>query len=586
MHISDMLGQYQRNITGNSSEELKGVSGIQKMVSTVGQLSAGNIFEGTVQSVHGGKVTLALSNGQMLSARLDGKLSLQAGTPMFFQVKSNDGSTVSIRPYMGGGNTGNPILLNALTTAGIPVSARNLSMIDQMMREQLPIDKQSVLDMARIVGSNPEIPVQTAVEMTKLGIPVTNELAAQFENYRSDGAAVLQEMNLAMDQLAELLGDESVPKEAAVKLNQDILEIILNGKESLPETAQNADGADNMTAGTGAAGNGQEPAAIETADGGFAGRNSALSKEGVPLGQLLNSEQLAGLNRLILDIPALSQQSELFLPAEEDLYVDTMKEDGQEPAGEQVLKNTEQLQELDSDVSAEQFLKLVAQGLSEQDEASLLGAKKLLGSKEYKTLLKAVMEKQWLVRPEELTAENKVKELYERLQRQMRQLDHVIKAAGLEQNSFSRTSADIQNNIEFMNQINQAYTYVQLPLKLSGQNANADLYVYTNKKNFNNPDAELTAFLHLDLDHLGSTDVSVKLQRKHVQTKFYFFDDESYALVRVYLPMLEEKLKQKGYSCTLSVENEEKQVNFVEDFLRKDYPTAGTLHRYSFDVRT
>ena len=30
---------------------------------------------------------------------------------------------------------------------------------------------------------------------------------------------------------------------------------------------------------------------------------------------------------------------------------------------------------------------------------------------------------------------------------------------------------------------------------------------------------------------------------------------------------------------------EEKKVEFVEDFLQRDMPQAGTLHRYSFDVR-
>lgn len=89
-----------------------------------------------------------------------------------------------------------------------------------------------------------------------------------------------------------------------------------------------------------------------------------------------------------------------------------------------------------------------------------------------------------------------------------------MKAAGVTQNSFVQTAADIRSNVEFMNQINQVYTYVQLPLKLSGQNASGDLYVYTNKKKLNDPEAELTAFLHLDLDNLGSTDVSIRMKDK------------------------------------------------------------------------
>ena len=37
--------------------------------------------------------------------------------------------------------------------------------------------------------------------------------------------------------------------------------------------------------------------------------------------------------------------------------------------------------------------------------------------------------------------------------------------------------------------------------------------------------------------------------------------------------------------CTLIVNNESKKVNFVEDFLKKDQPSAGQVRRYSFDMR-
>ena len=63
MHISDMLGQYNRNIS-SGTEELKAASGMQKVVSTMEELSSGSVFEGTVSSVKNGKVTLALSDGQ------------------------------------------------------------------------------------------------------------------------------------------------------------------------------------------------------------------------------------------------------------------------------------------------------------------------------------------------------------------------------------------------------------------------------------------------------------------------------------------------------------------------------------------
>ena len=56
-------------------------------------------------------------------------------------------------------------------------------------------------------------------------------------------------------------------------------------------------------------------------------------------------------------------------------------------------------------------------------------------------------------------------------------------------------------------------------------------------------------------------------------------------LIMQHMDMLEERLRRKGYYCTVNVINQEKKVDFVEDFLKRDLPTAGKLHRYSFDVR-
>ena len=84
---------------------------------------------------------------------------------MFFQVKSNDGVTIEIKPYTGAGSGGNPILTNALTEGTVPVTERNLAMVDAMMKEQMPIDKQSLLNMVRIAKMNPGVNINTVVTM-------------------------------------------------------------------------------------------------------------------------------------------------------------------------------------------------------------------------------------------------------------------------------------------------------------------------------------------------------------------------------------------------------------------------------------
>ena len=210
----------------------------------------------------------------------------------------------------------------------------------------------------------------------------------------------------------------------------------------------------------------------------------------------------------------------------------------------------------------------------------------MVSSKEYRTLKRNVLEQQWLLRPEELTTEHKVNELYERMDRQLEQMERILKSFGQSATRLSDTASNVRDNIQFMNQLNQTYAYVQIPLKFAGQNAHSDLYVYTDKRKMREKDGELSAFLHLDLDHLGSTDVSIKMLQKNVATNFYLADDMSYQLILDHMEILEERLAKKGYQVKIQVMNQEENVNFVEDMLKQQTPSAGGMvHRYSFDVR-
>ena len=618
MHISDLLGQYNRNIS-SGTEELKAASGMQKVVSTLEELSSGSVFEGTVSSVKNGKVTLALSDGQTITARLSGKVPLSQGTPMFFQVKSNDGATIEIKPYTGAGSGGNPILTNALTEGTVPVTERNLAMVDAMMKEQMPIDKQSLLNMARIANMNPGVDITTVVNMTKLGIPVSPEMAAQFENYMTDEHAILQEMDQAMNELADLAGSHDLTPDQAVQMNQKILSILLPEQTAAGESAntegQIETGGQTMAEGQIVTG-GQTTAEGQIVTGGqttaegqiltdgrlgaeeqtvngeqttTAGQAIQEGTGGQALGDVLSEQQFSSLGKLLQNIPSLVESTKLFPEAmEQDIFIDTLEDESVAQnlmTEDAAWKAADGKTALDKNLTVSDFLRTVSQILSENNGMASQNIQKLLGSDAYKSLLRNVMEQQWLIRPEELKQEKKISQLYEKLEQQMRQVEDALKEAGVTKTRFPETAAEVRGNIEFMNQLNQAYTYVQVPLKLSGQNANGELYVYTNKKNLRDPDAELSAFLHLDLEHLGSTDVSVKMQHRNVKTNFYMTDDASYDLVEKYLPVLEQKLKDKGYQCTITMTKEEKKVSFGDDFLRKDMPQTGTLHRYSFDVR-
>lgn len=604
MQISDMLGQYNRNIA-SGTEIAQGTQGIKQVVSSLQQMSVGNVFEGNVNSMENGVVVLGLPDGKTIQAKLDSGVSINVGQSMFFQVKSNNGAQIAIRPFSNGFG-GNPTLLAALDAASLQANPKMLTMVNSMMEQSMPIDKQSLLAMARLVAGNETMDVNTIVQMAKLGIPITEEMAAQFENYKSDQYAVLDQLESVMKGLSHQMSKGNLSTDTMLELNRQIALILtgdntgeVSGDNTLekpqggmnPEniitekTGENSEGAVKFTPEQGKTeeilqmvpgeknpgekgvnDKAPEPLKASEAQGKIVineetinqeqMKNPAKAPEGAPLSELLNGKQLNNLAARLLNIPEFSRNAALF-------------EDGK----------------LNQNLTGKELLSLLSEAFSGRDAASRAALSELVSSREYRALLRNVMEEQWLLKPQDLKGDNKVNELYQRLNRQMEQMEQVLKNFGQNTQNLSDTAASVRNNIQFMNQLNQTYAYVQIPLKLSGQNAHSDLYVYTGKKKRGEEDGDLTAFLHLDLEHLGSTDVSIRMHQKKVTTNFYLSDDTSYNLIMEHLDELEERLAEKGYQVKIQVNTQEETPSFVDQILEGQPQAGGMVHRYSFDVR-
>lgn len=568
MQIS-YVGQYNKN-AGQPVGTPVPSTAVTSLTAAVRELVPGSIFEGNIAFVKGSNVILSLENGQNVHARLDkNALKLVQGQSMFFQVKSNEDGVVAIRPYMGTG-TSNPTLMRALQAAGLPIDDRNLQMVDAMMREQMPINADALAEMHRAVVGNEGVGVDTLVQMRKLDLPITPQMAAQFENYRNDTHMLLGQMNDLMEALPQFLESQSMDLSQMVQMNSQLFGILSEGMTDGTDAAilADADRVQQMMDAEGAAGITAPDAAEGEVEGMFFDSEAADAQPLVryapqQLGAVLDPQMQESFSDLLRSIGDLADNENVF------------DEDGDLNLN---LTARKMLSLIDGELQAQ-----LAKGGLETDDV-----KELFSHKGYQKLLNNVMEEQWLVRPSDVKSKAKISDLYERLERQMEDISKVLRLTGNENSALGRSVDQIRGNVEFMNQVNQIYNYVQIPLKMSGQNANGDLYVYTNKRRARGENDELSAFLHLDMEHLGSTDVSVKMKGKSVDTNFSFSDDESYALVEKYLPILDAKLSALGYNVTLTVSGDRGKVDFVEDFLKKDLPGAGStgvVHRYSFDVR-
>ena len=700
MQISNLVSQYNKSVA--NGEPMTGAKGVEKLVSSLNEMSRGMIFEGTVSSVRGNQVKLALSNGQQILARLAGKFSFEQGQSVFFQVKNNDGGTIEIKPYTVDGEGVNLTLMDALKTAGLPVDGSNLSMVNKMMEEQMSIDKVSLNQMYQLVQDNKDINVTTLVELKRLGIDINPVNAAQFENYANDKQAITIAMDSLIDELPNALSAEELSMYKLVTQARDVLNIVTDGLpekivisneasdlnqyeaimsdnhsapvakkhfniaelfESLNSVSGESQGVqimqklnhflkiDNMLMQGNESVTPNEPVSpnetivsnesvlpneLIKSNESVMLNESVTSNEPVMLNESIASNESALLNESVasnesalLNESVVSNESALLnesvvsnesvslngaVKAHESVTLQEAPEktdtaiinkkvetatntigfiltDKQiEELNEQVKKLLPDLQEnnislYSKDSSVVGILNDI-KNMLENTPANANTLRHLFSGNAFRLMLREALEQQWMIKPGDLEKNpKKLDGLYDKIEKQITNMENILKTTGTVNSKAEALADNIRGNIEFMNQINEAYTYVQVPLKMNEKNASGQLYVYTNKKSMSDPDKELSAFLHLDLENLGGTDVSIKMLHRRVTTNFYLDSDESYALVKQFLPVLEKRLLDKGYNCEFNVKSDSKQINFVDGFLKKDLPPTGQVHRYSFDMR-
>ena len=688
MQISNLVSQYNKSVA--NGEPMTGAKGVEKLVSSLNEMSRGMIFEGTVSSVHGNQVKLALSNGQQILARLAGKFSFEQGQSVFFQVKNNDGGTIEIKPYTVDGEGANLTLMDALKAAGLPVDGSNLSMVNKMMEEQMSIDKVSLNQMYQLVQDNKDINVTTLVELKRLGIDINPVNAAQFENYANDKQAITIAMDSLIDELPNALSAEDLSMYKLVTQARDVLNIVTDGlsekaiisneesdlkqyeaimsdNQSAPAAKKHFNIAELFESLNSVSGESQGVQIMQKLnhflkiDNMLIQRNESVtphetvlpnelikSNESVMLNESVTSNEPVMLNEsvtsnepVMLNESIASNESALpnelvasnesALLNESVVSNESVSLNGAVKAHESVtlqeapektdtaiinkkvetatntigfILTDKQIEELNEQVKKllpdlqENNISLYSKDSSvvgilndiknmlENTPANANTLRHLFSGNAFRLMLREALEQQWMIKPDDLEKNpKKLDGLYDKIEKQITNMENILKATGTVNSKAEALADNIRGNIEFMNQINEAYTYVQVPMKLNERNASGQLYVYTNKKCISDPDKELSAFLHLDLEHLGGTDVSIKMLHRKVTTNFYLDSDESYTLVKQFLPVLEKRLQDKGYNCELNVNSDSKQINFVDGFLKKDLPPTGQVHRYSFDMR-
>lgn len=597
MNLGSIFKKENQGVRANDTVKVSDSMGkgerIRQLQSEVRALKPGQTLQGMVVSRNGNSVQIELAQDFAISARIDQSVNLALGQMMSFEVKANSSSFMSLAPlYTNTANTAT--ILRALAAAGLPETAENIEMVTKMMEEGMPIDKESILNMSRLLMDFPGKDSTSIIQMTRLGLPVTEANIEQFEQYRNANHQILGSAETIADQLPQAFTEliNSGQGERAYAFYQAVIDIFT-------EEGTGADGTVTVQPqeGTEASGTGDT---VQSASG--SGENTETTPTADVQPQGVSSAETAGQPAQAAG--GAPKEQPVGVPVEE-LPTAGTEEDGRAPVlnREQWHRLGDALRELGmNEETAEQVkkgtlppkdvLQFVRQLLPKalRGEVPEQVLQRLVGGKEFHALLKEQIGRQWTITPQDVADKKQVEQLYERIREQTARLSQALETAGKGDAPVARSVQNLQNNVDFMNQMNHLYTYVQLPLKMLGNNAHGDLYVYTNKKNLAARDGQVSALLHLDMEHLGPLDVYVTMKDKQVATNFTVADDEVLTLIEEHIDILNQRLEGRGYSLKAQMHvkedtGEEEEDSSIMQTLLSQQKNISVLSRTSFDMR-
>lgn len=561
----------------------------------------GQTIRGEIISRNGNEIQIRLSDDTVLQARVDQNMNLELGKNMTFEVRNN-GSALTLSPLFT--NVSADVnVMKAIEMAGLPFNETTVSLTSQMMKAGLSVDRNTLLQIYREVTSFPEAEISDVIDLHRLGLPVTEENVNQMISYRNLNHQLLEGMNTILGELPAALEEMAADGnlKALSELYQELFDLIGQGTESLLSAEgyleQEADAAQaSVTEGE------VQPSMTESEVG--ASTQNAF----------VGSTPLAAADILLDDFGRSGDISD-GLPGQENVGV--YAKEGQEIAGQgnSVLTGRDLLtQELlqmiselplsseeasalsgelqrfaQGELGAERFF-AIAGRLLEAAQTTENGVRQLhhiFSGNTFKEYMNTQLKALWTLTPEEVADPEKLENLYRRLDRQLKGLSQVLEAGGQSESAVYHSVTNLSQNIDFLNQLNQMYAYIQLPLHLNQGEAHGELYVYTNKKNLSAKEGKISALLHLDMEHLGPVDVYVTLENTRVNTRFYVRDEEMLDFLEAHMDILTDRLAKRGYDCSFSMtarEDEQKENSGLGLLMSQERDIA--LSHYAFDVRT
>lgn len=182
----------------------------------------------------------------------------------------------------------------------------------------------------------------------------------------------------------------------------------------------------------------------------------------------------------------------------------------------------------------------------------------------------------------EINAEKLVKELSDALNTIKTEIEGL---STNEKNAVFNTIHHIQDNLNFLDQLNRFTTFVQIPVNINGQETTAELYIFKDNRNKKKIDpSNATVLVSLFTANLGQVEAVVNIFNKNVETVFRSEEQGILEFIRKNSTPLYNLLDAQGYRLT-KVSYKQISPEQQANILNVQDVKAETNKRYTFDMR-
>lgn len=542
-----VYGKFQKSDRVNTAKGDKGVSG--------STYKEGDTLKGEIVDASQSKVSIRLSDGQTIEAKLASANTFSIGDTVAFVVKESGGEQLLLSPASDQGTQTLDQLLSILTEAGLAKTEANIDMVQQLMDEKMPVDQDSLKTMARLMKNYPETPLRQLIFLTKHQLPVTENNLNQLQMLENNEQPLMRSMASMVDDLSSALATKTatITSEQLPMMN-DQEQVIL---------------------------------ASITEDSGVVGFQKEINRQiATTMDQMTYPQASTQMSGETQDSQA---QGASLVPIADML----LRTDGERVGND--LVNDIKATVMKTDLTSEQTALLKALPEFEKmtlGDLSKLGDEGLISRQGLRTVLQDIKEgstyqalaKGMLLSDLKVVEDGEIASYFKKVQEQV-ELFIGNTSEALEDSPVAKDAANVKASVEFLNTLQQDYNFMHLPMFLNDQLMHSELYVLNNQKAGKDKKASITALVRLDLKNLGHTDIYVKKTDKNLDIDFYMTDDQQMDVVRDQVFQLHKLLTSKGFNVlSASVKSLEKDFDIVEDFLGST-SEEHEQQRYTFDMR-